>query len=49
MLIESGFISIVQMGLPSEQGDTKQAENAPLSKQSTAKTPVRTANTSDRF
>lgn len=49
VLIKSGFISVVQMGLPSEQGDTKQMENAPSSRHTTAETLVCTANMSDRF
>lgn len=47
VLIKSGLISVVQMGLPSKQDDTKQTENAPSSKQTTAETLVRTANMSD--
>lgn len=49
VLIKSGFISVVQMGLPSEQGNTNQMENAPSSKQTKAETLVRTANMSDRL
>lgn len=49
VLIKGSFISVVQMGLPSEQGDTKQTENDPSSKQTTAETLVRTEHMSDRF
>lgn len=49
VLLKGSFISVVQMGLPSEQGDSKQTENAPSSEQTTAETLVRTENTSDRF
>lgn len=48
VLNKSGF-SAVQMGLPSEQGDTKDTENTPSFKRTTAETLVRSANTRDRF
>lgn len=49
VLLKGSFISVVQMGLPSEQADSNQTENAPSSEQTTAETLVRTENTSDRF